>query len=276
MTNNKEPQVYIVATPIGNKADFTLRAIDTLKNADIIACEDTRTSANLLESCGITTKLVSYHKFNEKQRTTELLNLIEQGKKIALISDAGTPCISDPGRILVQELFKHKVKITSVPGASALTTFTSMIPRDTEEFAFTGFLPRVKNQQIKVFEKFVNTDLVFYESAQRLIETLENIKESRTENAMVAVGRELTKMFEEIKTGTVQEVIDYYKTNTLKGEIVCMLYAGQNADEEEYKIIENIKKLKSAAYTDKDISQILRTLYGYNKNKVYKLALALK
>ena len=98
-----------------------------------------------------------------------------------------------------------------MPGASALTTFTSMIPRDTEEFAFTGFLPRVKNQQIKVFEKFLNTDLVFYESAQRLIETLENIKESRTENAMIAVGRELTKMFEEIKTGTVQEVIDYYK-----------------------------------------------------------------
>lgn len=275
LTKN-ESQVYIVATPIGNKADFSMRAVETLINADIIACEDSRTSANLMESYGITTKLVSYHKFNEKQRTEEFLKMIEEGKKIALISDAGTPCVSDPGRVLVEELYKHGVKITSIPGASAVTTFISMIPRTTEEFAFTGFLPRVKNQQAKVFEKFLNTDLVFYESPLRLIETLENIADVRGKDAKIAVGRELTKMFEEVKTGTVTEIIDYYKNNILKGEIVCMLYAQSDFSEDESLIAEQIKKLRDLNYTDKDISQILSTLYDYNKNKVYKLALNLK
>lgn len=270
---NKEPQVFIVATPIGNKADFSMRAVQTLLKADVIACEDCRTSAKLLEAYDIDTKLVSYHKFNEKQRTPEFLKMIEEGKIIALISDAGTPCISDPGRILVEELFKHNVKITSIPGASAITTFLSMIPRNTEEFAFTGFLPRIKNQQAKVFEKFITTDMVFYESANRLLETLENIAISRGENAKAAVGRELTKMFEEVKTGTVKELIEYYKNNVLKGEIVCMLYAEEEKEEDEIFIIEKIKKLKALNYSDKDISNILSALYDLNKNRVYKTSL---
>ena len=273
MTNDCT-QLYIVATPIGNKADLSPRAVDTLKNVDIIACEDSRTSANLLEAYGITTKLVSYHKFNEKQRTQEFLQLLQAGQKIALISDAGTPCISDPGRILVNELFDCGIKISSIPGACAVITFLSMIPRNTEEFAFVGFLPRVKNQQTKLFKKFAPVDTVFYESPNRLLETLDNIKQTRGTNTKIAVGRELTKMFEEVKTGTVEEIIEYYRTNILKGEIVCMLYADSNSDEQESDIIEKIKKLKSLNCSDKDISSILSTLYGYNKNKVYKLSLA--
>ena len=271
--SNKTAQVYIVATPIGNKADFSYRAIEILKQVDIIACEDSRTSANLLETYGIDTKLVSYHKFNEKQRTSEFLKLIDEGKTIALISDAGTPCVSDPGRVLVKDFYERGVKITSIPGASAVTTFVSMIPRNGEEFAFVGFLPRVKSQQQKLFEKFLSTDLIFYESPQRLIETLENIKAFRGENSQVAVGRELTKMFEETQKGTVQELIEYYKTHTLKGEIVCLLYSDDSVNEEDTAILENIKKLKSLKYSDKDISQILNVLYGVNKNKVYKLSL---
>lgn len=271
---NQRAQVYIVATPIGNKADFSFRAIEILKQADIIACEDSRTSANLMETYGIDTKLVSYHKFNEKQRTQEFLRLIDEGKTIALISDAGTPCVSDPGRVLVKDFYERGVKITSIPGASAVTTFVSMIPREGEEFAFAGFLPRVKSQQQKVFEKFLHTDVVFYESPQRLIETLENIKMFRGENARVAVGRELTKMFEETQTGTVCELIEYYKNNVLKGEIVCMLYADNSNDEDDSAILENIKKLKALNFSDKDISQILSALYGVNKNKVYKLSIS--
>lgn len=273
MTDNI-PQLYIVATPIGNRADFSARAIETLKSVDLIACEDSRTSAKLLENCAISTKLVSYHKFNEKQRTNEFLKLLKEGKRIALISDAGTPCISDPGRILVNELFGH-IQITSIPGACAIITFLSMIPRNTEEFTFAGFLPRTKNQQSKLFEKFINIDTVFYESPNRLLETLENIKEFRGEQAKVAVGRELTKMFEEVKYGTVAEITDYYKTNTLKGEIVCMLYSNDNNHEQDADIIEKIKKLKTLKYSDKDIASILSTLYGFNKNNVYKLALGL-
>ncbi len=269
------PQLYIVATPIGNLADLSPRAAETLKNVDLIACEDSRTSANLLKNYNITTGLVSYHKFNEKQRTKEFLKLFEEGKKIALISDAGTPCISDPGRILVKELFDIGIKITSIPGSCAITTFLSVIPRDTEEFAFVGFLPRVKSQQAKVFEKFKNIDTVFYESPNRLLETLESIKELRGESAKVAVGRELTKIFEETKTGCVSCIIDYYKNNPLKGEIVCMLYADTDTQEDSSDIIEKIKKLKNQNYSDKDISVILSTLYGFNKNKVYKLSLTL-
>lgn len=275
MSKNSDAQLFIVATPIGNKSDFSMHAVETLMNVDLIACEDSRTSANLMESYGIDTKLVSYHKFNEKQRTEEFLRLFKEGKKIALISDAGTPCISDPGRVLVEELFKHGIKITSIPGASAVITFLSMIPRKTEEFAFVGFLPRVKNQQAKVFEKFVNTDMVFYESPNRLIETLENIKKSRGDYAKVAVGRELTKMFEEVKVGTVCEVIDYFKNNILKGEIVCTLYAVEEKVENEADLVEKIKKLKALNYSDKDISVILSSLFDFNKNKIYKLSLSL-
>lgn len=272
----KEAQVYIVATPIGNKGDFSKRAVDTLKNVDIIACEDSRTSANLLESFGINTKLISYHKFNEKQRTEEFLRLIEEGKKIALISDAGTPCISDPGRVLINELYEQGINITSIPGACAVVAFLSMIPRESEEFAFAGFLPRVKGQQIKTFEKFLNTDMVFYESPNRLLDTLSNIEESRGVDAKVAVGRELTKMFEEVKTGTVSEIKKYFENNILKGEIVCMLYASHEKEQDESQLIEKIKKLKKMNYTDKDISQILSNLYDENKNKIYKLSLSIK
>lgn len=274
--NIKEPMFYIVATPIGNKGDLSTRAITVLKSVDVIACEDSRTSAKLLDAYHIDTKLVSYHKFNEKQRTSEILKMIEQGKKIALISDAGTPCISDPGRILVQDLYEKGVKITSVPGACAVVTFLSMIPRNTEEFAFTGFLPRVKSQQSAIFDKFKHTDMVFYESANRLLETLENVALTRGAVTKVAVGRELTKMFEETKVGTVCEVIEYYKNNTLKGEIVCMVYADEQTDSDDADIEQKVKKLKTLNLSDKDISQIISALYDVNKNKVYKISLGLK
>lgn len=271
----KEPQVFITATPIGNKGDFSQRAIETLNAVDLIACEDCRTSAKLLDSFNIKTKLISYHKFNEKQRCGEILKIIEDGKKIALISDAGTPCISDPGRVLVQELFKHDIKITSIPGASAVITFLSMIPRDTEEFAFGGFLPKTQNAQEKIFNKYQNIDTVFYESPNRLLETLDNIKTVRGDEAKVAVGRELTKIFEEVKFGNVTKIIDYFKNNTLKGEIVFMLYAKDSSENSDTEMIEHIKKLKKLNFSDKDISLILSNLYEYNKNKVYKTALSL-
>lgn len=279
MTNSdakNDAQLFVVATPIGNRADLSMRAVDTLIKADLIACEDCRTSAALLAHYGISTKLVSYHKFNEKQRTQEFLRLIGEGKKIALISDAGTPCISDPGRVLVKELFERGVKVTSIPGASAVITFLSMIPRDSEEFAFAGFLPRVKTQQAKVFEKYKDVDTVFYESANRLLDTLQNILETRGPQTRVAVGRELTKMFEEVKAGAVIDVIDYFKNNTLKGEIVFVVYARSISEEDESALSDKIKKLKSLDYSDKDISQIMSALFDVNKNKIYKLSLSIK
>lgn len=264
---------YVVATPIGNLKDITLRAIEVLKSVDFIACEDTRVTKKLLDKYEISTKLFDYHKFNEKQCSEKIISLLERGNSIALVSDAGTPGISDPGCILYEELNKRSIKINSLPGASALTTFLSALPRANEFFTFAGFIPRVKKQQEELFNRFKNINLVFYESPNRLLETLKNIESILGSEVKVAVGRELTKMFEEIKIGGVSEIIDYYSTSILKGEIVVMVYSQPSNDMEEVDLVDKIKKLKSEKFSDKDISRIISVLYKINKNKVYKLIL---
>lgn len=264
---------YVVATPIGNLKDITLRAIEVLKSVDFIACEDTRVTKKLLDKYEIATKLFDYHKFNEKQCSEKIISLLEQGKSVALVSDAGTPGISDPGCILYEELNKRNIKINSLPGACALSTFLSALPRENEFFTFAGFIPRVKKQQEELFNRFKTVNLVFYESPNRLLETLKNLELVLGSDAKVAVGRELTKMFEEIKIGSVSEIIAYYTTNILKGEIVVMLYSQPSNDIEEADLVEKIKKLKNEKFSDKDISKIISVLFKVNKNKVYKLIL---
>ena len=266
-------QFYIVATPIGNMSDITLRAIEVLKNVDYIACEDTRVTRVLCEKYGFTAKLFDCHKFNEKERSEKIISYIDAGKTIALVSDAGTPGISDPGSVLIKELLEKGIKITSIPGACAVTTFLSQVPRSTEEYAFIGFIPRVKKQQIEILNKYKYTNCVFYESPNRLIETLENILEEFGSSTKVAIGRELTKLFEEIKIGTVLEIIEYYKNNPLKGEIVAMVFAKETSDISENELKDKINLLKEEGYSTKDISLIISKLYGENKNKIKKLVL---
>lgn len=264
---------YIVATPIGNLNDITLRALDVLKSVDYIACEDTRVTKILADKYGFSAKLFDCHKFNEKERSEKIISLIEDGKTVALVSDAGTPGISDPGSVLISSLMAKDIKITSLPGACAVTTFLSMIPRKTEEYAFIGFIPRNKKQQIEILNKYKYTNCVFYESPNRLMETLENIKEEYGSNATVAVGRELTKMFEEVKIASVEEIISYYQENPLKGEIVAMLFAKESNDITEDALKDKIKILKEEGYSPKDISKIISKLYGENKNKIYKMVI---
>lgn len=260
---------FIVATPIGNLSDITLRAIDVLKSVDFIACEDTRVTKILAEKYGFNARLFDCHKFNEKERSEKIISLIDEGKSVALVSDAGTPGISDPGSVLIKSLREKNIEITSLPGACAVTTFLSQLPRDNEEYAFIGFIPRNKKQQDEILSKYKYTNCVFYESPNRLLETLENISKTRK----IAVGRELTKMFEEIKIGSVQEVIDYYQSNTLKGEIVVMVYAQEQTDVSEDELKEKIEILKNEGFSQKDISKIISKLYGVNKNKIYKLVI---
>lgn len=267
---SKEIQFYIVPTPIGNLKDTTLRAIDILKSVDIIACEDSRVTQKLLNHFEIKTKTISYHKFNEKERVKLFLNLLNEGKTIALVSDAGTPLICDPGGVLIEELRKNNIKITSLPGACAVTTFLSQIPKGGEEFAFVGFLPKSENQILEILQKFSHTNIVFYESPNRLLKTLDYVKKFDSE-AKVAIGRELTKVFEEIVVDNVQNVIDYFKNNVLKGEIVAMVYRKEDIEFSQSEILEKIESLKKLKYSTKDISTILATLYGVNKNDVYKL-----
>lgn len=262
-------QFYIVATPIGNLSDITFRAVEVLKTVDYIACEDTRVTKILADKYGFGAKLFDCHKFNEKERSEKIISLIENDKTVALVSDAGTPGISDPGSVLIKVLREKNVEITSLPGACAVTTFLSQLPRDNEEYAFIGFIPRNRKQQEEILAKYRYTNCVFYESPNRLLETLENLEPERK----IAVGRELTKMFEEIKIANVKDIIDYYKNNILKGEIVVMLYAKEQESESEEELKTKINILKEDGFSPKDISKIISKLYGENKNKIYKLAI---
>lgn len=266
-------QFYIISTPIGNLGDITKRAIETLKTVDYIACEDTRVTKILTEKYEIDAKLFDCHKFNEKEKSEKIIQLIKDGKTVALVSDAGTPCISDPGCILVKELLKNDIKITALPGACAVTTFLSMVPRSTEEYAFIGFIPRNKKEQIEILDKYKYTNCVFYESPNRLIATLENIYNEFGENINVAVGRELTKLYEEVKIDTVKNIINYYKNNPLKGEIVVMIYARDAVNITEDELQKKINLLKAEGFSQKDITKIISGLYGENKNKIYKMTL---
>ena len=267
----KEYDFYIVPTPIGNLKDITQRAIEVLNTVDIVACEDIRVTQKLLNHFEIKTKCISYHKFNEKERINYFLDQLNEGKKIALVSDAGTPLFCDPGAVIVEELRKNNYKVTALAGANAVATFLSQVPRTGEDFTFAGFFPRTKSQIENLLKKYKTTDLVFYDSPNRILNTLEIVKEIRP-NSKVAIGRELTKVFEEIVIDNTEQVIEYFKNNTLKGEIVGLVFREENKSD-DIDIDEKIAVLKLKNFKAKEISIILSELYGLNKNDVYKKCL---
>lgn len=260
-------QFYIVPTPIGNMGDITLRALDVLKNVDIIACEDTRTTQNILNKYNIKTKTVSYHKYNEKKKSEELVNIIKSGKTIALVSDAGTPMVCDPGSVLLKTLHKNNISVTALSGACTLPTFLSQIPRDNEKFIFIGFLPKTNQRTEDLLIKYADENLVFFESPNRLKNTLESIKKTRG-NVQVAIGRELTKLYEEVIVDSTENLINHF-SNGIKGEIVCMVYPNDCSSDFDTNI--KIKKLKDKGFKSKEIASILSVLYNLNKNDIYKM-----
>ena len=229
---------YIVPTPIGNISDITFRSIEVLKKVDLIACEDTRVTQKLLNHYEISTKTISYHKYNEHERIEFFERQLREGKKIALVSDAGTPMICDPGNVIIEALINKGFSITSLPGPCAITTFLSQVPRQNEEFTFIGFIPRSENQIGDIVKKFNNTNLVFYDSPERILKTLEVIQKIRG-NVKVAIGRELSKLFEEVLVDDIKKIQEHFHSS-IKGEIVCMIYAEDNTEvvDVEYKIKE--------------------------------------
>ena len=267
----KEYDFYIVPTPIGNLGDLTLRAIEILKSVDIIACEDMRVTQKLLNHFDIKTKCISYHKFNEKERINLFLEILKKGEKIALVSDAGTPLFCDPGAVIVNELRKNNFSVTALAGANAVATFLSQIPRNGEDFIFTGFLPKSKSQILNILKKYKTTDIIFYESQNRILNTLEIINEYRPDS-VCAIGRELTKIFEEVVIDKTENIIQHFKTNILKGEIVAAVLR-ENISTTDADVEEKISILKSRGYKAKDISIILSELYQLNKNDIYKKCL---
>ncbi len=224
-------KLYIVPTPIGNLEDITLRAIRILKEVDLILVEDTRKSGILLKHLNITKKMFAHHQHNEHKTSAMIADRISNGENIALITDAGTPAISDPGFFLVRECIKNGVEIECLPGATAFVPalVNSGLPSDS--FCFEGFLPQKKGRQTKI--KSLLTEprtMIFYESPHRLIKALEQFIEFFGADRKASVSRELTKMFEETKRGTLQEIRDYFKDKTIKGEIVIVLEGNKNKE----------------------------------------------
>jgi 16S rRNA (cytidine1402-2'-O)-methyltransferase len=217
--------LYLVATPIGNLADITHRALQVLRDVDLIACEDTRHTHKLLQHYGITTKTISYHEHNEQQRAAHLIDLLKQGSDIAVVSDAGTPSISDPGFRLVRAAIENDVPVVPVPGPSALISALIAAGLPTDEFFFAGFLPsRLNARRARLSElRSVPGTLIFYESPHRLAATLKDAYEILGEREAV-VARELTKLHEEIRRGRLSELTSHYeKDENVRGEIVVLI-----------------------------------------------------
>ena len=221
-------RLYIVATPIGNLKDFTFRAIDTLKEVDFVFAEDTRNSVQLMKHYSIETKLDSYHEHNNIQKIPKIINLLNEGNDIALISDAGTPTISDPGYKLIRACIDEKIDVIPIPGASAVTTALSASGLPSDSFFFLGFLPQKKGRKKKIsFLKSLDNTIIIFESPHRLLKTLKELHDELGERPIV-VARELTKLYEEIARGNFESVIEYFESKKVKGEIVIII--GRNDD----------------------------------------------
>src|SRR3989338_1625829 len=226
--------LYIVATPIGNLEDITLRALNILKNVDGVICEDTRMTARLLNKYEIKKPLISYNAHSTEAKSEQLIGLLEERKNLALVTDAGTPGISDPGCLIVKEVRDHfkkgEVTVMPIPGASALTAALSASGLPSSDFLFLGFLPHKKGRQT-LFKEIADSErtVVFYESPHRILKTLEalniHLEAELPSNRKVVVARELTKVFEEIVSGTPEEVLNYFKGHPekVRGELVVMV-----------------------------------------------------
>ena len=217
-------KLYIVPTPIGNLEDITLRAIRILKEVNVILAEDTRTTGNLLKHLSIENKLQSHHLHNEHKTVEQIVERIKSGESIALVSDAGTPSISDPGFLLVRECIKNGIQVETLPGATAFVPALVNSGFPNNEFIFMGFLPQKKGRKTKIENlKEEKRTMIFYESPFRLVKALQEFASAFGAERQASVSRELTKMFEENKRGTLEELIKHFSSKTVKGEIVIVV-----------------------------------------------------
>ncbi len=223
-------KLYIVPTPIGNLEDITLRSINVLIDSDLVLCEDTRRSKILMSHYKINTQLKSFHKFNEHKEIDSIVDQIKEGKKISLISDAGTPGISDPGFLIVRSCIESEIEIECLPGATAFVPalINSGIPSD--KFVFEGFLPVKKGRKTRL-ETLSNEErtMIFYESPHKILKTLNDFKLNFGSERKISISRELTKVYEENIRGTVEEVISFFGEKKIKGEIVIVVEGNKNS-----------------------------------------------
>jgi len=276
---NFRPGLYIVSTPIGNLNDITIRAIETLKNSDIIFCEDTRISAKLLAKHNITCSLSIYNDKSDEATRKYIIKNIEAGKVISLVSDAGTPLISDPGYKLVKEVKEKGYFIDIAPGVSSPIAALTLSGLSSDRFIFAGFLPKTDIGREKVFLELAEVDatLIFFDRSTRIVDSLQaalKILGNREAN----VSRELTKLFQESRTSDIESLIKYYSHNLPKGEIVLLISGKKSLESSEEKLITEIKNLLILGTHTKDITQQLFQKYHkhYKKSKIYKICNSLK
>ena len=273
-------QLFVVATPIGNLQDMTQRALQVLESVDWIAAEDTRHSKKLCQHFGINTRLISLHDFNEQERSQQLLARLQAGESGALISDAGTPLISDPGYHLVSLLRTSGVRVTPVPGPSAMMTALCAAGMPTDRFSFEGFLPSKAPKRLAVLQSLAHETrtMVFYESTHRLMESLAAMASVFGEARLVTVAKELTKQFERFISGTFAEVIAQFEENVdwQRGEFVVMV-AGDSKDADEVIEFDQLAQICLAqGLPVKQISEIVADFYQIKKKVVYQRLLELK
>lgn len=276
---NFRPGLYIVSTPIGNLNDITIRALEALKNSDIILCEDTRISAKLLAKHNITGSLSIYNDKSDETTRKYIIKNIEAGKVVSLISDAGTPLISDPGYKLVREVKEKGYFIDIAPGVSAPIAALTLSGLPSDRFIFAGFLPKTDIGREKVFLEFAEVDatLIFFDRSTRIVDSLQaalKILGNREAN----VSRELTKLFQESRTSDIESLIKHYSQNLPKGEIVLLISGKKSLESSEEKLITEIKNLLILGTHTKDITQQLFQKYHkhYKKSKIYKICNSLK
>ena len=269
-------ELYIVATPIGNLEDITLRAIRILKEVDIIAAEDTRHTLKLLNHLELSKPLISYHRHNEEIKTEELINKLLEGKNIALVSDAGTPVISDPGGEIVKSAIKNNIKVTPVPGACAAITALIASGIDAKEFTFIGFLPQNKKNRKEKLEQIKNAEIttILQEAPHKLLQTLQDLKQV-LENRKIVLARELTKIHEEYITGTIEEIEKIIENP--KGEYVIIIDKNQKTKKEvqleelnKLSIEEHYEYYKQNGLEKKKIIKQIAKDRNVNKNEIYQ------
>ena len=271
-------KLYICATPIGNLEDITFRVIDCLKNVDLIAAEDTRHTLGLLNHYGIKAALTSYHEHNKYEKAEELVAKLIAGTDIALVTDAGTPGISDPGEVLVKRCREEGIPVTSLPGASAVITALSMSGLPSRRFFFEGFLPADKKERAEDLEKLSSetATIVIYEAPHRIQKTLKDIS-SALGNRNIRICRELTKIHEEVLALTVDEAIHLYETEDAKGEMVILiegadkaaLKADAEAEWKKMSVAEHVKLYTDKGMSEKEAMKLAAADRGISKREIY-------
>lgn len=271
---NKKGILYIVATPIGNLEDITLRAIRVLKEVDLIAAEDTRHTLKLLNHLEISKPLISYHRHNEEVKSNVLLEKLEEGKNIALVSDAGTPGICDPGEEIIKKCIELEIKVIPVPGACAMINSLICSGIDTKEFTFLGFLPlnkKLRKNKLDEIEK-TNKTIIIYEAPHKLENTLKDLKQILDKNRKIVLAREITKIHEEFIRGNIDDIIE--KIQDVKGEFVIIIEGNSVVSEEnelnKLSLEEHYKLYESQGLSKKEIIKKIAKDRNVNKNEIYQ------